>query len=120
MLPKKNRLPLRKRRQVTQKQAQSFSSTLFTVLVASPSDRKDKPTRFATLLSKKVSNQAVTRNKKRRQILNAAHQLLDSLPSGLDIIIISKKSITSANFQEIKDQLQTILKKYLTHDQSSD
>lgn len=116
MLPKKNRLPLRKRREITQQQAKSYSSPLFTILIASPSDRKDQPTRFATLLSKKVSNQAVTRNKKRRQILNATHQLIDLLPTGLDIIIIPKKKITSANFQEIKDQLQSILKKHYKND----
>ncbi len=116
MLPKKNRLPLRKRRQITQQQAQSFFSPLFTILIASPSDRKDQPTRFATLLSKKISNKAVIRNKKRRQILNSAHQLLDSLPTGLDIIIIPQKSITSTSFQKIKQQLQNILNKYLKHD----
>ena len=116
MLPKTNRLPLRKRREITQQQAKSFTSPLFTILIASPSDRKDQPTRFATLLSKKVSSQAVTRNKKRRQILNAAHQLLDSLPTGLDIIIIPKKSITASSFQKIKQQLQTTLNKYAKND----
>lgn len=111
MLPQKHRLPLRLRRDQTEKNAQSFSSSLFTLLIAQPEDRKNQPSRFATLISKKISPQAVTRNRLRRRILNALRQLLPHLSSGFDILILPKKSILNADYKKIKQQLINTLKK---------
>lgn len=115
MLPFKHRLPLRISRRAVEEKATTYYSPLFTLLIAVRAQRAaplpiSKPTRFAIIISKKISNKAVTRNLLRRQTLGAIQELLPQIKSGFDVIILTKKSLIDASYSQIKSDLEKILK----------
>lgn len=65
-----------------------------------------KVNRFAFVVSRKISNKAVERNKVKRRLREAVKQF--AISQGFDFIIIARPVIVKANFQEIKDSINEI------------
>ena len=110
MLPLKNRLPLRTNRRSVEATAVASRSTYFTFLV-SKIKNSDQPSRFAVILSKKISNLAVKRNLIRRQILSSIQDNLKQIKPGFDAIILPKKAIIEADYHQIKADVESLLQK---------
>ncbi len=68
--------------------------------------------RFGIIVSKKVSNRAVKRNKIKRRVRAACAQILKSgVKNGFDIIIMANPPSLSSNFRDIKKALKSILER---------
>jgi ribonuclease P protein component len=107
VLPTTSRLPLRQFRDQTQKNGHIFSDPLFSLIVAPASSQ---PSRFAIVISKKISSLAVVRNKKKRQLLHAISSVLPQLNPGYDVIILAKKALLDADYSIIVSHLHRLLK----------
>jgi ribonuclease P protein component len=69
--------------------------------------------RFSTIVSKKVSASAVTRNQIKRRIYHALQEIqAPERLCGVDMLCITNPAIHSATYQEIKDSLEKAIIKY--------
>lgn len=109
MLPAIHRLPLRTSRVQVESIAKPFHSSFFTILRAKQDSRADQPSRFAVIVSKKISKHAVKRNLLRRQISSAITEFIPELNPGFDTIILIKRTLLEATYLQIKDELKAIL-----------
>jgi len=66
-------------------------------------------TRFGVTAGRSVGN-AVRRNRAKRLIRAAVHSRLDSVVSGWDIVLIARRPILEANYQEIAQAISQLLK----------
>lgn len=106
-LSKKYRLPLRFERNRIDKEGHPVSGRLLTVIVAPHTTDIDN-SRFAILVSKKISLLAVKRNLLRRHISEAIQSILPLLTSR-DYLVIPKKNALDSSVSELKNDLLTIL-----------
>lgn len=69
--------------------------------------------RIGFVVSTDISNKAVTRNKKKRQIREATKELIEenNISKGFLVAILAKKNILNSEFYEIKKDLKNILTK---------
>lgn len=67
--------------------------------------------RYGIIVSLAVDKRAVVRNRIRRQIKNHLAKINYHIASGYDIIIFVKASIKDISFNQIKNNLNTLLKK---------
>src|SRR5687767_3278827 len=107
MLPKGNRLPLRFTRSTHEAQAKTIHSPLFTISYSRSSE--NQPTRFAFIISKKISKSAVERNTLKRKLAASIYSLLPTISPGFDVIIYIKKTLLEKNSEAIKEQLKNTL-----------
>jgi ribonuclease P protein component len=70
-----------------------------------------KPVRVGISIGKKVSKQAVVRNRLKRQIRAAMLQLLPRIEPGWDLAIVVKTTAPRCNYHEILQQLEQLLAK---------
>lgn len=68
--------------------------------------------RFGIVVSKKISKKAVNRNKIKRRLKEIIRQI--NIKSGFDIVIVAKPEILDKKYQEIKDELEELLKKLIS------
>jgi ribonuclease P protein component len=68
-----------------------------------------KPTRIGISIGKKVSKQAVVRNRLKRLIRAAMRQLLPKIKPGWDLAIVVKPTAQKCNYREILQQLEQLL-----------
>ena len=69
--------------------------------------------RFSTIVSKKFSASAVTRNLIKRRIYHALQEIqAPERLCGVDMVCITNPTIHSATYQEIKDSLDKVITKY--------
>ena len=106
MLPKKNRLGLRKEfaaitRRGKRKQIELFSL----VYVFSPTL---EPPQIAFVVSKKVDNRAVIRNRIRRLFSQAVYGLLPRIKPGARIIIFGKKEMIGKKSGEVGEEVERV------------
>lgn len=99
MLPEKHRLHLRFERERVESQAQNYNSPLFTLLYAKLDDRVGMSSRFAFVVSKRISKKAVDRNSVRRRFVSSLLPLLNKLELGMDIIVLAKPSMLRPDSQ---------------------
>jgi ribonuclease P protein component len=66
--------------------------------------------RLGFVIGLKISKKAVIRNKIKRQLRGIIKENLSDIKPGLDVIIISKPDIIDKNYQEIKNDLEKLLK----------
>ncbi len=67
--------------------------------------------RIAFVVSKKISKKAVIRNKIKRHLREISRDIIKGFQKGFDIIIFTKPEIAKSGFGQIKNVLETLLKK---------
>jgi ribonuclease P protein component len=74
--------------------------------------KTDKPdSRFAVVVSTKVSKEAVDRNRVRRQYREILTKMIPSIHSGYDILLLTSKPAIALDFSEKEKKLQYVFKK---------
>lgn len=71
---------------------------------------KLKTNRFGWVVSLKVSKKAVVRNKIKRQLRAIVKKNFSNLKQGLDIVVVARPEIVNKNYQEIENDLESLLK----------
>jgi ribonuclease P protein component len=72
---------------------------------------EDQPVfRLGLSVSKKIGN-AVTRNRIKRLVRQAVHEMREQLPDSVDIVVIARKPAADMSFEEVKKSLHHIIKK---------
>jgi ribonuclease P protein component len=107
MLPSKYRLKKRIDFARSEIDGKLFQSKNFGVNIF---DRKDSDnSRFAFIISTKISKKAVVRNKIRRIMSDIIRLNLDKIKTGLDVVFLVKPTILKSHRKEIEDEtLKTI------------
>ena len=82
-----------------------FNSAHFSLRIA-----KAETPRLTISVSKKVSKKAVVRNKIRRRVYSAVHNLMPELSDNL-FLLIAKVGSENIKGQDLKDELVELLKK---------
>lgn len=69
--------------------------------------------RFSVIITEKIAKKAVARNRLKRQIYEVIRLNQDKFPTStqFDILILPKKAIIGATFQDIEADLLPLLKK---------
>ena len=65
--------------------------------------------RFGFVVSKKISQKAVVRNKIRRRLSDIIHKNIKKIKTGTDVVFIAVPGIEKNNFSEIKEATENIL-----------
>lgn len=108
MLPKENRL---KKKKDFEKVAGKGRAAAGGFLVLKFVENGLDISRVGFVVSKKISNKAVIRNKVKRRLRSAIRALLPQLRQGYDLVFFSRPSIESKDFQEIKEAVDELLKR---------
>lgn len=114
MLPKKNRLSLRKNPFLFKTDTRRFYSPTLSVLWNTKIPKDDpspKNSRFAVLVGKKVSIKAVIRNKIKRQIHQTIQETLINIKPSINILIIAKPNILKLSARELKEEIIKTIQK---------
>ena len=108
MLPKENRLKLKRDFEKVFKQGKGYKQDcLFMKIVANGLGQ----VRFGFIVSKKISNKAVVRNKIKRQLREIIRNQLNQIKQGIDIVIVTLPGIENQEFQEIQKTIDVLFKK---------
>lgn len=110
MIPRRFRLP-RKRIEYLFKKGKKIGNDCFTIRFIACYGSENAATRFCVIVSSALEPSAVKRNRLRRQIYEIIRLNLKEAPSGLDIIIIGKKTLTRLDFERVSASLTALLKK---------
>ncbi len=109
MLPKDYRFPLRTDFTRAKKEGKIFQDKFFGVIVSGQPSSAAKNSRFAFIVSKKISKKAVQRNRIRRILSEQITVFLPKIKPGFDNVFLVKKDIlgkTSAVVgKEVKEML---------------
>lgn len=65
--------------------------------------------RFAVVVLKKHTKQAVKRNKIRRRIREIVRLNFDKINSGFDVIILTRRDLTGVNYNDLEKTLNNML-----------
>lgn len=106
MISKKHRAPKQLIRKILST-GEEFRSSLF--IVRKLKNNEQFP-RFRAIVSKKIYPKAVDRNYLRRQIYETIQVLSQNSSDNNDYIFIPKKKIINANYQELAQDLQSLIK----------
>ena len=101
-LPRSHRLNLRFHRRSLSQQGVTSRTPLFT-FVFNPNSLPHS--RYAILLSRRLSPLAVTRNRLKRTLTSSLQRHLDQLPSGQDILIIPQKKSLSLSSSQLSQEI---------------
>lgn len=107
MLPIKHRLKKKKDFERVFKQGKNIKSKLFFIKFLLT---QNNYSRVGIVVSKKISKQAVKRNKIKRQLRAVAQKEIKSFSSIMDIIIIALPPIQKAGYQEIEQSISQAFK----------
>jgi len=108
VLPKTYRLTKKKDFDQLIKKGKSIGQD-FLVLKFLKTNLKD--TRIGFIVSRKVSNKAVVRNRIKRKLREAVRAFLFELKPGYDLVFFAKKEIKDNNFLEIKKAIEGLFQK---------
>lgn len=110
MLASKYRLSKDKDFEKIKKEGKLIQSTSFGAQVL---EKHGENSRFAFIVSNKISNQAVQRNRIKRAMREAIRYQMHIIKNGYDIIFLPKKSIARISTEEIMREMQQFVKDYL-------
>ncbi|MFC1645401.1 ribonuclease P protein component [Patescibacteria group bacterium] len=109
MFPRKKRITDKNDFNMIFKKGRAFHSDLFFIKTLK---NELGHNRYGFVVSKKVSNKAVVRNKIKRRLREVA-RLSQNKPEGnLDIIIYAKPSIKNADFAKIREDFEKIINNF--------
>jgi ribonuclease P protein component len=108
MLPRKYRLVKKKDFKNLHKKGDILFSKNFVLKFKKNNLRQ---TRFAFVVSFKVSKKAVVRNKLKRRLREIIRAYLPKIKKGYDILIIAKSSSLDLNFKQLKIKILLVLGK---------
>ncbi len=90
---------------------QPFFGTSLTFRIAPQGTDRSLPTRFAFVVSTKVSKKAVERNLLRRRLREIIRAELPQLKTGLEVLIIARPQARQLDFQALKQEVEALLTK---------
>ncbi len=70
-----------------------------------------KTARFGFIVSKKISNKAVIRNKVKRRLRAIVYKKIPLIKKGIDVVIITQPGIEKKSFQELEENVAKIFSK---------
>jgi ribonuclease P protein component len=107
MLPKARRIDKTTFKTLTGRGMSYHSPLLFLSVYKT---NTEKPTRFAVLCSKKVSNRAVDRNRQRRRVYRGIQMVLPRITPGFLCVFTLKKEAKDSSFDELFVVIESILR----------
>jgi len=110
MLPKNNRLDLKKDFSEIKKRGKLLRGKLFDFLLQKPVADFCPPA-FAFIVSKKITKKATKRNRIKRLLSEVVRSFLSQLHPGIKGVFLAKKEILEKNFAEIKNEVEATFKK---------
>lgn len=112
MLPKKYRVSREEFKQVM-KDGRLISGGLVGILVHHPSsiNHYSSP-KAGIIVSKKLSNKAVMRNKLKRRLRAALQIVLPEVEKELDFVILPNRRALTATVEELKSEIKNLVIKY--------
>jgi len=110
MLPKKNRLDLKKEFLQIKKGGKLINGWLFNFLFQKTATDFYPPA-FAFVVSKKITKKATKRNRVKRLLSEAVRNFLPQIKPGVKGIFLAKKEILEKNFAEVKTEVEAVFKK---------
>jgi len=108
MLPKVNRLKKKQDIERVFKKGEGFKEDFLVLKIA---ENKLSQSRFAFVVSQKVSKKAVIRNKIRRQLSEAVGMRLKKLKKGIDALLIARPDFAIKDFWEMDEVIDRLFKK---------
>jgi len=119
MLPRKNRLDLKKDFFEIKRKGRLLRGKLFNFLFQQEQPNFNKklltaelyPPVFAFVVSKKIDKRAVKRNKAKRLLSEVVKSFLSQIQPGVKGVFLVKKEILGKSFAEIKNEIEVIFKK---------
>lgn len=106
MLSRVNRIKKKKDFEFIFKNSKSFKNSLFILKIAK---NNLDISRFGFVISKKISNKAIIRNKIRRRVSDIAKEIISDVEKGKDLVLIALSGIEKKEFFEIKEAMVNIL-----------
>jgi len=110
MLPKKNRLDLKREFLQIKKSGRIIGGESFNFLFQKKATNFCPPV-FAFVVSKKIEKKATKRNKIKRLLSEAVRSFLIQIRPGVKGVFLVKKEILGKNLTEIKTEIENIFKK---------
>ncbi len=110
MLPKINRVKKKTDFDNVFKKGNSYKNK-FLILKTLPNGLLES--RFAFIVSQKVSKKAVTRNKIRRRLSESARTELKNIKGNIDFVFIALPGIEKQNYLDLKNSFLMLLQKCL-------
>lgn len=108
MLPARNRLTKKKDFENIKESGNSFFSALFRIRIL---PNKLKSSRFAIVISNKVSKKATVRNRLKRQLREILRLNLAKFKCGFDIVLIVNNKALAKSYQELEVEVLRVLTK---------
>lgn len=108
MLTAKNRLTGRRNFEKIKDEGNLYKGKAFGLVVLKT--EKENPSRFAFIVSTKISKKAVERNRVKRKLKEAVRQLLGKINNGFDVLFLAKKSLLDKTDKEIKEETEKLFK----------
>lgn len=102
-LPAKNRLPADEIERVSGK-GKMVQSENFGIRIIKRNDKENS--RFAFVVSTKISKLAVHRNRINRALSESVRRLLTEIPTGFDFVFLAKKTIAGKTTEEIMEEVR--------------
>ena len=109
MLPSDNRLKGHRLIDKVKSEGKIYQSNHFAVI--SLKQEKKSHSRFAFIISSKISKAAVHRNRIKRALGEVVRQNMSLFPKGYDMVFLVKKSILKKTTEEIMQQVKLFIKK---------
>jgi len=111
MLPKKNRLDLKKEFSFLKRRGKLVKGRFFNFLFLKETPPSFSSSAFAFIVSKKVEKKATKRNRIKRLLREGVRSLLPLFSTEIKGVFLAKREISGKNLTEIKNELESIFKK---------
>lgn len=108
MLAKKYRLTGISILEEVKKEGSLYQADSFGILVRKRTG--DEPSRFAFIVSTKISKIAVERNKAKRRLREAVKQHIGKIVKGYDVVFLAKKMTLERSSKEITSEVERVFK----------
>lgn len=111
MLPKKNRLNKKEDFQKTLKKGSMKQGVFFGAAFYKTKEKSEPKVGF--IVSNKISKKAVERNRIKRILRAAVSGRIESLPEGMLLVFLAKKSAAGKDSSELREDVEKLLEKVL-------